>query len=1631
MSKKKKYVSSDMKSKLISALLSVSMISSAFTGLGSVSNSVVSMPVNAVVAEDYGLMDNCQEGVILHAWQWSFNNIKDNMEQIAQAGYTSIQTSVIQQCKESTLNKTNEYWWLYYQPANFTIDNTGYSALGTKAEFTAMCEEAHKYGIHVIVDVVSNHLGNQTGYDKSPAIPDDIRNDDACWHTNWNVNISDYDNRDRCINYSLEGLPDLNTENSKIQAYVLNYLRECIDAGADGFRFDTAKHIGTLADGSQYTYWHNIIPPAKAYYADKEDAAFDSLYCYGEFLGGGSSAVIGSLLENINLTDDVVGNNVRSAVVNKNASGVKSNLNSYQKTGATANQLVLWAESHDTYSGDEKKSTNVSDSDINKTWALVASRSDATALYFARTDGYRGGNIGDICSTKCFSNEVVAVNKFHNAFNGQSEYISQSGNIVYNERGKKGVVLVNVGGNSASVSVPAKKMLDGTYTDQITGNTFTVANGTISGTIGSTGIAVVYNPDDVSDPVITNSKFYLVPSSKWLSGNARFAMYFFNDSTNAWADMSDDDGDGIYEGNVPQNEQWKSVIFCRMNGSATANIWDNKICQTEDLFPNSGTNCYTIVDSTTKPNDDGTWSNYSENNDDGDSSISYDFTVEKAGYAQGSINFTAGAKGNYSLYWADAQENILQGYYPIDTLSMNAGQTKSITMGEHTAIPANAEKIVAVRNGQQKAVYEIPQSKKLSTASGTKLYIFSAYSDIHIDKDDSCYYVDAETHLNEGLQYAVDRGSDYFIASGDVVTNASGPDKEWTAYQAILRDSDFVNPIWESDGNHDMRQSVSSGIQSFIKHSGTDSVKGSDKPYFYKIEENTGDIFIFMALEFNKNPYDAAEFTSEQLTWAENLIQEYTAKKVNVFLIQHSPINQYGAGDRMSNPYYGGLLNTSYAANAQFKQMIQQYKNVVWFSGHTHEDFTMDYNYSNENNTGCHMIHIPSLAGSTMPNSTDDGLERNNGKGFNSQGYYTEVYQNEIICYGVNLSDKLIYPKYSYIMESSRTAASPLLEKPASPALTGNEVDISATLGQVSAILSKYYGYASYDQYQALKKLYYQYKNQTKADESVVTDFQTKINALAEHTGTINVNSLGDTYYFENNKSWSKVYGYAWDGSDQNAKWPGVQLSKAGENNGHDVYAIKFSYAGQYPNLIFNNGSSQTVDISLYDYSGNCFKLDSTTNGKYNVGNYTIDLSGETPEDPPVITGHDYALLYYVSGEHNWTDTSKLFTPDGNGKYTYQFTSEGVENLSFSLYDKTDKKYLSMAESASLSYADGETTDYTLTTQSSRGKSITVTGLTAGSVVTIVYNPENNAVSVTCGEETLSTSIPVNFVDINGKIKTVFDIYPIEGSFADVSEELVNLPSAPYLDGYEFTGWKIGDNIYDSEGLRSALVQLISQEPESVTVNEIYNRKETLYLVEVIGGTLSDGNTSGQFKASEQLFISADQASDGQKFSHWEKDGIIVGYEETYAFRMPSDLNGTTFTAKYVTKETNVNKVGTAHIESVTVHEKENTTDPTDVSVVSVVSVPDDKRILCAGVVANTEDMLNGKELTSKTTRFQSYNSTSCKNYTTFKYTFTKKNIQENEIWCVRAYLKYVDIDGNVSEVYGDVVRIDINGEVI
>ena len=264
-------------------------------------------------------------------------------------------------------------------------------------------------------------------------------------------------------------------------------------------------------------------------------------------------------------------------------------------------------------------------------------------------------------------------------------------------------------------------------------------------------------------------------------------------------------------------------------------------------------------------------------------------------------------------------------------------------------------------------------------------------------------------------------------------------------------------------------------------------------------------------------------------------------------------------------------------------------------------------------------------------------------------------------------------------------------------------------------------------------------------------------------------------------------------------------------------------------------------------------------------------------------------------------------------------------------------------------------------------------------------------------------------------------VTPIDNSFKNVT--VTEIPSAPYLDGYEFKGWTIGTDTTlhtNADLLKLALTVLARTAPDDdIIVNEVYEQKQTEFTVTVVGGTIKDGDVTGTFKPSDQVYVTATGGSAGQVFSHWEKDGIIVGYEKTYAFRMPSFDTKLTAVYKTIPEE----KVGTAYIESVTAFPESN-----KVSFVSVVSVPDNKRILRAGVVANTEDALNGEELTIDNTRFQSYNSTTCRSYTTFKYTFTKGNV--NEVWCVRAYVQYTDKDGNIYETYGDMVKADKDGRI-
>lgn len=481
--------------KIASLVVASALLTSSFAAITSVNAAEVDSSAQTASA-DSTLRDKVGDGVMLHAFNWSYNTIKENLPAIAAAGYTTVQTSPVQQPKDySTSGDVTGQWWKLYQPISFHIAEQSW--LGTKDDLKSLCDEADKYGIKIICDIVSNHIANA-----DEARPDSVSNQVKKYEPEFYKKRRTYtrtykgDANDSSVQAVVQGhvskCPDLVTNDTAVQGYIINLLKECIDCGVDGFRFDAAKHIETEDDGEYASdYWKNITTSASSYYTQKTG---DDLYIYGEILNNcGADRSYSSYTKYINVTDNRTGDAVLYNVTRGKASTAT---NAKYKSGVAASNAVLWAESHDTYEGSSGSSgfsntADVSDENVVKAWAIVASRKDSTALFFARPGTALMGGVSTDTTYK--STAVSEINKFHNLFVGQSEKLGSSGDIAYVARGTSGIVLSNCKGTNASVSISGTGLADGKYTDTVSGAEFTVANGVLTGSIGKTGVAVVYN----------------------------------------------------------------------------------------------------------------------------------------------------------------------------------------------------------------------------------------------------------------------------------------------------------------------------------------------------------------------------------------------------------------------------------------------------------------------------------------------------------------------------------------------------------------------------------------------------------------------------------------------------------------------------------------------------------------------------------------------------------------------------------------------------------------------------------------------------------------------------------------------------------------------------------------------------------------------------------------------------------------------------------------------------------------------------------------------------------------------------------------------------------------------------------
>ncbi len=446
-----------------------------------------SSQISTELVGEYELSPQIDTGTILHAWCWSFNTIKANLKDIAEAGYTAVQTSPISECKvgdnggmqlqDADGSTNNGKWYYHYQPTNYKIGNY---QLGTEEEFKELCSEAKKYGIKIIVDAVVNHMTS----DINAISPEVFEVTDQLFHNNGEV--TNYNDRKEVTQGDLLGLKDLNTQDEKLQKYIQSYLRQCVEDGASGFRYDAAKHIELDSDPEEYAsnYWNMILD---------NGAQFQ----YGEILQGGSDR-INSYSEIIHVTATSYGQFIRDAIGSMNLS--TASLTDYGVNGTDPGRLVTWVESHDNYCNDGTWS-QLTEEDIKHGWAIIAARSGGTPLFFSRPAGsdlenqWGNNKIGEAGSDFYKSAEVAEVNKFRNHMIGLDETLSNpmdNEEVMMIERGDKGAVIVSVSSDKIELKDVKSVLADGLYKDKVSGEEFTVSGGKISGTLKPNAIVVLY-----------------------------------------------------------------------------------------------------------------------------------------------------------------------------------------------------------------------------------------------------------------------------------------------------------------------------------------------------------------------------------------------------------------------------------------------------------------------------------------------------------------------------------------------------------------------------------------------------------------------------------------------------------------------------------------------------------------------------------------------------------------------------------------------------------------------------------------------------------------------------------------------------------------------------------------------------------------------------------------------------------------------------------------------------------------------------------------------------------------------------------------------------------------------------------
>lgn len=306
----------------------------------------------------------------------------------------------------------------------------------------------------------------------------------------------------------------------------------------------------------------------------------------------------------------------------------------------------------------------------------------------------------------------------------------------------------------------------------------------------------------------------------------------------------------------------------------------------------------------------------------------------------------------------------------------------------------------------------------ITSTKKEKLYSFGLLADIHIFHAAANW--NPNSKFDNALTFFESQNCAMCIVAGDLTQSGFYMDKtengvttyyydegQFAKYKEICDKHEM--PVYELCGNHESMfgRSITNHLDKLNEFTGQNTLS-------YTVGQGN-DLFILLG-----QPSGDVVMSDADFQWFAETLEANRDKRCFVFV--HSYIEE-DSGDPMDKRENSIFEYWGTAKKTAFINLLQQYKNVILFHGHSHmkfecQELDTDANYTTKN--GFKSVHIPSLG---RPRNIDLNTENSTPYAdAEAQGYIVDVYEDCIVLNGMDLINNEYIPIAMYEIITSTLA---------------------------------------------------------------------------------------------------------------------------------------------------------------------------------------------------------------------------------------------------------------------------------------------------------------------------------------------------------------------------------------------------------------------------------------------------------------------------------------------------------------------------------------------------------------------------------------------------------------------------------